>query len=528
MSDVRQRRKPTAANGLPAGLASSADGAKATNADGAASAPSPDELLTPKKLQRIDCTKGHVGISCSNHLDPPGVVLDFCDPADLAHKAGLRTGDVVVSVNGTQVITHENLVDAINIATEKGGSDAARFIELEYVDAKAVAASQAAALARRPPQKSLLVAYLLMFCAPHLGLNHLYLGRDGHCALHLASLGGFGLGWWRDLFCLPRYVSLSNEDPESIGQIRLKMISRPVPSRGPSRLLAMVVLGSWFAYVAGCLLPPFDEGEGLLPPLVGVFLEGVAQAVGASVAVFLVGTCPPVSGSFSAALRSGAASAAMVRFLFGWRYGLWAALGAMRGFAGSMAYVRPGAAPQRRVRVAVRTRVATLVGAAALGYGSVGVGLYHHGGVTVGSADGGAHTIMFKDAVHHALQSPLLRKMPSLLYSLCTEGLLGLFSGEFQEAWGRLYDSLDLAGEAHACEKLGLGTGCLEDWSVVKRSYRQLALEFHPDKQADATEERRATAEARFREVQEAYEHLQKLHSSKKAEAEARSGQPEP
>ena len=72
MSDVRQRRKPTAANGLPAGLASSADGAKATNADGAVSAPSPDELLTPKKLQRIDCTKGHVGITCSNHLDPPG------------------------------------------------------------------------------------------------------------------------------------------------------------------------------------------------------------------------------------------------------------------------------------------------------------------------------------------------------------------------------------------------------------------------------------------------------------------------
>ena len=136
---------------------------------------------------------------------------------------------------------------------------------------------------------------------------------------------------------------------------------------------------------------------------------------------------------------------------------------------------------------------------------------------------------MSTSAVVTSTTSMVPTRCPSTLTMEARRAAEGLLGDGFGEAWSKVADSLDLAGEARACDTLGLGKGCLEDWSTVKRSYRQLALEFHPDKQADATEEQRAAAEARFREVQEAYEHLQKLHSSKKQEAEAaRSGEPEP
>ena len=80
----------------------------------------------------------------------------------------------------------------------------------------------------------------------------------------------------------------------------------------------------------------------------------------------------------------------------------------------------------------------------------------------------------------------------------------------------QVFDSFDLAGEAHACETIGLGKGCLEHFADVKRAYRALALEYHPDKQAGATDAQREAAELHFREVQQAYEHLQALHSHQK------------
>ena len=47
---------------------------------------------------------------------------------------------------------------------------------------------------------------------------------------------------------------------------------------------------------------------------------------------------------------------------------------------------------------------------------------------------------------------------------------------------------------------------------TVKKAYRRLALESHPDKVGGASEEERQAAEARFREIQEAYETLVALH----------------
>lgn len=108
-----------------------------------------------------------------------------------------------------------------------------------------------------------------------------------------------------------------------------------------------------------------------------------------------------------------------------------------------------------------------------------------------------------------------------MVYKLVTEGP----SVGWRETWRKAFESFDFAGEGHACEELGLSTGCLEDFSAVKRRYRELALEYHPDKQAGASEEERKASEARFVRVQEAYEHLQKIRSdAKKKEEEGDAG----
>jgi len=53
---------------------------------------------------------------------------------------------------------------------------------------------------------------------------------------------------------------------------------------------------------------------------------------------------------------------------------------------------------------------------------------------------------------------------------------------------------------------LGLQPGASQE--EIKRAYRKLALQFHPDKMAHLGEEFQALAEKRFKEIQEAYRQL--------------------
>jgi len=77
----------------------------------------------------------------------------------------------------------------------------------------------------------------------------------------------------------------------------------------------------------------------------------------------------------------------------------------------------------------------------------------------------------------------------------------------------------DLTGEKHARAVLGVERDA--DLSAVKKAYRALVLENHPDKQVGASPEELAAKQEKFQEVQQAYETLTQLLREKKAEEEA-------
>ncbi len=58
--------------------------------------------------------------------------------------------------------------------------------------------------------KELVVAYLLWFFLGFYGVHKFYLGRTGIGVFYLFTGGGFLIGWFIDLFTLPRQVRKAN------------------------------------------------------------------------------------------------------------------------------------------------------------------------------------------------------------------------------------------------------------------------------------------------------------------------------
>lgn len=95
--------------------------------------------------------------------------------------------------------------------------------------------------------KSVIVTYALWAMGGPLGLHHLYLERDSHALLWMLTLGGFGIGWAREIIRIPAYVHEANKDAE---KIRRKPPTRVPPPTGPFRFAGQVCVGIYFGVVA--------------------------------------------------------------------------------------------------------------------------------------------------------------------------------------------------------------------------------------------------------------------------------------
>ncbi|XP_036446897.1 dnaJ homolog subfamily C member 22 isoform X2 [Colossoma macropomum] len=91
----------------------------------------------------------------------------------------------------------------------------------------------------------LIVAYALWAVGGPLGLHHLYLRRDSHALLWMLTLGGFWVGWLREFFRIPAYVSEANQEAE-----KARRPSASLPSVGLVRFAGQICVGIYFGSVA--------------------------------------------------------------------------------------------------------------------------------------------------------------------------------------------------------------------------------------------------------------------------------------
>lgn len=91
------------------------------------------------------------------------------------------------------------------------------------------------------------VAYALWAVGGPLGLHHIYLGRDSHALLWMLTLGGFGLGWVREVTRIPAYVGEANEDAR---RQKKRFATGLPPPLSPVRFAGQVCVGIYFGTVA--------------------------------------------------------------------------------------------------------------------------------------------------------------------------------------------------------------------------------------------------------------------------------------
>jgi len=82
-------------------------------------------------------------------------------------------------------------------------------------------------------------------------------------------------------------------------------------------------------------------------------------------------------------------------------------------------------------------------------------------------------------------------------------GYLGISNKDFESIKAMFYNSTNNAYKVLEIDKL------VPD-DAVKKAYRRMAKKYHPDRVEHLGKEHQEGAEAKFRQVQEAYEHIQK------------------
>jgi len=87
-------------------------------------------------------------------------------------------------------------------------------------------------------------------------------------------------------------------------------------------------------------------------------------------------------------------------------------------------------------------------------------------------------------------------------------GYLGISNRDYESIKAMFYNSTD-----NAYKILEIDKSVSDD--EVKRAYRKMAKKYHPDRVGHLGEEHREGAEEKFRQVQEAYDHIQKARGFK-------------
>jgi hypothetical protein len=388
-------------------------------------------------------------------------------------------------------------------------------------------------------QVNLLAAYLLLIVAGPTGAHLSYVERPLHAALCGVTLGFCGLGLLRDLFCLPRYVREANSSARALRERSFARSLSPHAPRGYlTRVLAQVAIGAYFGWVSVSCDGLADWFVGVYGEHIGVrvwhtALEHALLGFGTALGVWAVGNVGDERASLRAALAGAAlgllgtafiadtlwersmivaiATTVVARFGRAWR----PLHGEPEQLEGGMTHEQSekaaaAAAAVRRVGVGANLRFcANLIKlyTVVLAFLSVlAYGVYSHGVMSVDSSVPGApkEKVKVKLVVDgflrdHAPELRQLRAHAGRLYDfLQDEGLAS--------AWQKIRESSPQFAANAALAELELPADA--DRQAIKKQFRKLSLEFHPDRHVGEPEAQRLAAQRRYESIVQAYDLL--------------------
>ncbi|KAK8387515.1 hypothetical protein O3P69_018209 [Scylla paramamosain] len=339
--------------------------------------------------------------------------------------------------------------------------------------------------------KSIWIAYICWLLGGWCSLHLLYLRRDRQALIWYTTFFGFaGVGIVRDFFRIPEYVRDINESNQYVEQLTSKMKKYSKPPFSLVRFVGQILTGNSWSFLLGAAVPR--------EPIFGVSLVPLVHLapVGAALAVWIIGNIGREQGSLKWAMI-GALGVVPISFihppvtnfsavtstvLFNWKGKKWLRT------------------PYPKTHIC--KRLATLLMCGLVFTSLWASHFYFNATVT----DKNGEEIKMRDAAKNFINSPMFlefKRNLGVLYS-------NILEYGWKTAWTNFIELLDPQGEMHALKVLGLKKGASQE--EIKSAYKELAREWHPDKHREKKEE----ANARFVEIQAAYERLSAIKNQRK------------
>ncbi|KAF1318022.1 Dnaj protein, partial [Globisporangium splendens] len=399
--------------------------------------------------------------------------------------------------------------------------------------------------------KRVAVAYLLWLFGFWAGLHHLYLRRPHAAFLHAITLNGCGVGWWRDLLLIPTFVREANADAEFVAMQQIAQRFHAQPRIAWLVLLLQFAIAQLFGAIAASLIPKrapswsyevlFLLGASKAIVFSGEALELSIKSSWRRVVAVMTAVLVPVyihtEGEVEDPMYKNAKTMAvglgcgMFWIARQWSETYKAFTDPLRHNEGSSrltAVTSKQVVPEKQNKASWWRTLLTYYGFLGGFTLTSGTAMLFHGQVTVVDAQGHEQTFSVYEVasnVFHAREA-LLDDLGDLFSSIfATNGSSASFQREFSwsqgQQWnrdgGNNFDSkwrafqsrLDVTGRQRYLKVLGLDPE--PTLAEIKQAYKQLALQWHPDKYAKSSEDEEAKAHAQlmFYRIQEAYEKLQ-------------------
>lgn len=350
---------------------------------------------------------------------------------------------------------------------------------------------------KKPPQKSMFIAYVLWLFGGLFGVHHFYLGNDLNAFLWGTTLGGhFGMGWFGDLFEIPEMVRAANEDPAYMERFINMLRTSPKPRFSLSRFVFAILIGQFFAQLFISAIPPDTFGG-----IDWSYLHWLTPFVG-SLGVYMVGNTERMQGVFKHCLIAAYIAYPIRYIIYDQSYWLTItlAVSAIAFERWSIEFERPP-----RKRRSMKKRLFLLSTGLCI-YLSVWVAFVCFNGKIT---DGDGEEIPIHEAIHNFFASSWWTDFKKTIFDI--------YEYAQKHGWYEIYkqiiESFDVDGEQKAFKVLGLSPTASQ--SEITKTWRTLSKENHPDKVKDESKKREA--ELQFMEIQQAYEVLSKIKSKRRS-----------